>query len=113
MDNLNQFLQPFNSPVTQNMGAVSGYDFNSNYERGGVGNFSIKNASINNAKIGTAAIGTANIGTLTFNQISGGTINVLATIGTANIKLDGANNRILINDGLNDRVLIGYQLGGF
>ena len=31
----------------------------------------------------------------------------------ANVKLDGANARILINDGSDDRILIGFQSGGF
>lgn len=34
-------------------------------------------------------------------------------IGTGNVKIDGANKRIIINDGTNDRILIGYQSSGF
>ena len=34
-------------------------------------------------------------------------------VGGANVKIDGANGRILINDGSYDRILIGYQSGGF
>ena len=34
-------------------------------------------------------------------------------LNDANVKIDGANKRILINDGTNDRILIGYQSGGF
>lgn len=34
-------------------------------------------------------------------------------VGTGNVKIDGANKRIIINDGSNDRILIGYQSGGF
>lgn len=34
-------------------------------------------------------------------------------VGGSNVKIDGANARILINDGSNDRILIGYQSGGF
>jgi hypothetical protein len=33
--------------------------------------------------------------------------------GDTNVIIDGANRRILISDGTNDRVLIGYQSGGF
>jgi len=40
-----------------------------------------------------------------------GNIYVETTSGT--IVIDGVNNRIIINDGSNDRVLIGYQLNGF
>ena len=47
----------------------------------------------------------ANTGTLTVDE----TISV----GNANVKIDGVNKRIIINDGTNDRVLIGYQSGGF
>lgn len=34
-------------------------------------------------------------------------------VGDGNIKIDGANKRIIINDGTNDRIIIGYQLNGF
>jgi hypothetical protein len=34
-------------------------------------------------------------------------------LNDANVLIDGANKRILINDGTNDRILIGYQSGGF
>lgn len=34
-------------------------------------------------------------------------------VGTGNVKIDGGNKRILISDGTNDRILIGYQAGGF
>lgn len=34
-------------------------------------------------------------------------------VGIGNVKIDGANKRILINDGTNDRILIGFQSGGF
>lgn len=38
-----------------------------------------------------------------------GSVNV----GVGNVKIDGANKRIIINDGTNDRILLGYQSGGF
>lgn len=34
-------------------------------------------------------------------------------VGTGNVKIDGANKRILISDGTDDRILIGYDSGGF
>ena len=34
-------------------------------------------------------------------------------VGAGNVIIDGANARILINDGMNDRILIGYDEGGF
>lgn len=38
-----------------------------------------------------------------------GSINV----GAGNVVVDGVNKRILINDGTNNRVLMGFQSGGF
>ena len=36
------------------------------------------------------------------------------TLGSdSNVKIDGTNKKITINDGSNDRILIGYQSGGF
>lgn len=34
-------------------------------------------------------------------------------VGTGNVKIDGGNKRILISDGTDDRILIGFQSGGF
>ena len=34
-------------------------------------------------------------------------------VGNGNVKIDGENKRIIINDGSDDRILIGYQSGGF
>ena len=47
--------------------------------------------------------------------INTGTLNVdeTITVGINNITIDGVNKRIIVNDGTNDRVLIGYQDGGF
>ncbi len=119
---LTPFLNSTNSLINQN-NFVEGFKFDSDNDRGIIDTARIRNAAITNAKIGTAQItnallgtaiiGTANIGTLSFNEISGGTINVLANLGTGNVKLDGANKQIIINDGTNDRILIGYQAGGF
>jgi len=53
-------------------------------------------------------------GSLTASDIStGGTVSVAMNLGETNVKLDGANKRIIINDGTDDRILIGYQSGGF
>jgi len=64
--------------------------------------------------------------TITATEISGNQLDVVAAnTGTlnvdeyinlgsdANVKIDGANKRIIINDGTNDRILIGYDSGGF
>lgn len=34
-------------------------------------------------------------------------------VGDGNVKIDGGNKRILISDGTDDRILIGFQSGGF
>jgi len=64
--------------------------------------------------------------TITATEISGTQLDVVAantgtldvdeyiTLGAdSNIKIDGANKYIIINDGTDDRVLIGYDSGGF
>jgi hypothetical protein len=44
---------------------------------------------------------------------SGQTLSGTIEVGEANVKIDGANKRIVINDGVRDIILIGYQSGGF
>lgn len=44
---------------------------------------------------------------------TGQTITGNFNLNSANVLLDGANKRIIINDGTNDRVLIGYLSGKF
>jgi hypothetical protein len=34
-------------------------------------------------------------------------------LGVGNVVVDGTNKRILVNDGTNDRCLLGFQSGGF
>lgn len=47
--------------------------------------------------------------------VAGSLIAGRTDIGTVggNVFIDGANNRIIISDGTNDRILIGYLLNGF
>jgi len=49
------------------------------------------------------------------NIFASGTLpgNTVIRIGETNLKIDGENRRIILNDGTNDRILIGYQSGGF
>lgn len=47
------------------------------------------------------------------NMLGKFTVGSLAQGSTARIELDGTNQRIVINDGTYDRVIIGYQAGGF
>lgn len=48
-------------------------------------------------------------------NIVGGILGSEGTIyvGSENIMIDGANKRIVISDGTNNRILIGYQKDGF
>lgn len=87
---LNEFLMPINSPIANNQGAVPSYVFDGQYERNSV--ISSKITFLTADKIAT--------GTL----IAG--VNVGA--GTAGyVLLDGVNNRIVVNDGTTNRVVIG------
>ena len=64
-------------------------------------------------------------GTVTATEITGTQLDAVATntgtlnvdeyinVGESNVKIDGANKRILINDGTDDRILIGFQQNGF
>ena len=48
-------------------------------------------------------------------DIAGGNFskNTVIELGSPYIKIDGKNRRIIINDGVNDRILIGYLKDGF
>lgn len=92
MIELNPFLQPVNSPIASRSGNT-GYDFDSEYERN----------IVTNSKVAS----------IVADKIAAGTVNVQVGIGEGNILLDGENNYILINDGTDDRILIGKQENGF
>jgi len=49
------------------------------------------------------------------NIFTSGTLpgNTVIRIGDANVVIDAANRQIRINDGTNDRVLLGFQQNGF
>lgn len=44
---------------------------------------------------------------------AGSFISGAVEVGGGNVQIDGANKRIIINDGVYDIILIGYQAGGF
>lgn len=46
-------------------------------------------------------------------QIGTGTMQGQQNIGGQGVKIDSNNRRIIVNDGTNDRILIGYQENGF
>jgi hypothetical protein len=50
-------------------------------------------------------------GTITAGSLIAGRTDI-GTVG-GNVFIDGENNRIIISDGTNDRILIGYLLNGF
>lgn len=62
-------------------------------------------------------IQTANLGTISANALGSSTVTSQLTVGTTDTAggttIDGVNNRIIINDGTNPRILIGYLQGAF
>ena len=71
-------------------------------------------SSVNTQHIVDLAVDNAKISDLAAGKLTAGTITVAVGVGdVARVKIDGANNRIIINDGIDDRILIGYQSGGF
>lgn len=46
-------------------------------------------------------------------DIATGTLNGTQSVGGNNVNINGASKNITMNDGTNDRLLIGYQQGGF
>jgi hypothetical protein len=50
---------------------------------------------------------------LSVAKLLAGDITVAMNVGGSNVKIDGENTRIIINDGTNDRVLLGYLAGAF
>lgn len=96
---LNLYLQPVNSPtITQTR--VTGYEFDSIADRGVIINSLLQDNSVTNAKIVNLDADKINAGTVTVSLGLGST-------ATGYIRLDGANNRIIVNDGTTNRVAIG------
>lgn len=105
MNDLNEYLFPKDSPIAQNQGQVTAYQFD--YQNEAVSK--IRVAAIGSANIQSGAIGSAQIGTISFNQVSGGTASLggvgngdgLLTVnnagGTEVVRLD--NTGIVITAG--------------
>lgn len=106
---LNQFLQPVNSPVGQNSGAISGYDFNAQNERNIIDGAKIRNFSFNAGTGGTIQLGgVANgNGYLTVQNSAGSTI---VTINNTGITVEGGN--VVIKDAGGTTVLDSLGLVG-
>ena len=101
----------------RNANLVDGYLQSGNFVTGSVG-WQIKSDGIAEFESGyfrgdiTAATGLFG-GTIGFENVAAGTNANALNVGSGNVKIDGANERILINDGTNDRVLIGKAAGLF
>ena len=78
-----------------------------------LGNANFADAPFSVTYAGVMTISSGGGSVIPFNNISAGTNANVLNVGVANVKIDGANKRIIINDGTNDRVLIGYLSGGF
>ena len=62
------------------------------------------------------AVTDAKITSMSADKILAGDLVVAVGVGSSNggyIRLDGENNRIIVNDGTDNRILIGFQSGGF
>ena len=70
--------------------------------------------ALNKAGITTFAILGEDGSAVFAGEVQAGTfISGLVVVGDNRIVIDGENKRIVINDGVTDRVLIGFQDGGF
>lgn len=73
---------------------------------------------ISNRNLLPTSVKNRNVETISADKITAGTVLVQIPIGSGGatdgyILIDGENNRIVVNDGTYDRVLIGFQSGGF
>ena len=95
---LNDYLQPLDGPVSETNEDKfrSAFDFSNNVNRNAVTATKIKSVFANAIQAGTVQVG----------------INIGST-SAGYVLIDGANNRIVVNDGTVDRVLIGYLANGF
>lgn len=92
MQNLNPYLQPLGAPVSQlNENVNSAFDFGQN--------------------VGIDSVTPTKISYLPISKITAGTILVQWSVGSGTTGgytlIDGGNNRILINDGTTNRIVIG------
>lgn len=72
-----------------------------------------KIALMNGAKLVEDSVTGDKILELTVSKLIAGTLGAVANVGNGNVQIDGVNKRITINDGTNDRILIGYLAGKF
>lgn len=91
-------LQPQDSPIAQNQGAVSAYDFFSQHDRSSIMLSKIRNLSFNQAIGGTITLGGTNNGNgmMVVNNASGSTI---VTINNGGITIQGGSITIYNSQG--------------
>ncbi len=94
-------------------GNVVGADFV--LEDGMVTTDKLADLAVTAVKIANLAVTNAKIASLSADKLTTGTLSASTEInvGANYNKGDGINKRIIINDGADDRILIGYQSGGF
>jgi len=63
--------------------------------------------------IGETSVSDQQISGLSASKLRAGTIAAITNLGVDSVILDGENKRIIVNDGTNDRVLIGFLEGKF
>ena len=97
MDNLNEYLQPINSPITT-AGAASGYDFMTGYQRNSVDLTKIRNFNFSAGTGGTLTLGGSGNGNgvLFVKNSSGSTI---AQINNSGITVTGGNIEVYNSGG--------------
>lgn len=69
--------------------------------------------SIRTSTILNGAVTDEKIETLSVGKLLAGTIVVSVNVGNGNCKIDGSANRFMVNDGTNDRCLLGELVGKF
>lgn len=96
MSQLDEYYQPVDHPLLKKAKELSQDDVLSSLNRN--------------------AISPSRMQYITADKIAAGTVIVALNVGsstTGYIKIDGANKRIVINDGTTDRIYFGYDSGGF
>lgn len=73
----------------------------------------IDNILVKTADIENLAVTNGKINNLNVSKLVTGVMTAVASVGNSYVKIDGGNKRIIINDGTNDRILIGYLAGKF
>lgn len=77
---------------------------------GTVGTTELADGAVGESNIGDGAVSNAKISGVSVNKLLAGDLLVTADIGnptTGYTRLDGENNRIIVNDGSDDRIVIG------